>query len=266
MSIQKRTWEILEPSKNGDRASSLFDWLLLSLIFLNVIAVIVGSVSRIQSLYGSFFTSFEIFSVFVFTGEYLTRIWSATTDPRYARPIMGRIKLMLSPMVLVDLLAILPFYIVAIGFDLRFIRAFRMLRLIRVFKLGRYFEALNFIGRVMKQKKEELVLTLGFLTLLLVMASCLMYAIENALQPDAFSSIPATMWWAVATLTTVGYGDIYPITTGGKVLGSLVAILGIGLFALPAGILGSGFIEEIQKTKQKGARCPHCDAEILLPK
>jgi len=198
-----------------------------------------------------------VFSVAAFTVEYVLRAWSCVEDERYRGPVRGRIRFLLRPMALVDLLAVLPFYLPFWGMDLRSIRVLRMMRIVRVAKVARYYTALRVIRNVFVTQKEELVLTSTVMVMLLVVASSLMYVCENAVQPEVFSSIPATMWWAVATLTTVGYGDLYPVTVVGKMLGSVIAVLGILMFALPAGILGAGFMDEIQKAKKKRA-CPHC--------
>ncbi len=123
--------------------------------------------------------------------------------------------------------------------------------MLRILKIGRYSKAMITIGRVLNSKKEELAITGFVLGILLILASSLMYYVENTAQPDVFTSIPAAMWWGIATLTTVGYGDIYPVTILGKVLGALIAVLGIGLFALPAGILAGGFGEELKSLKNK---------------
>jgi voltage-gated potassium channel len=261
MNIRKRTWEIVEVAKSGDKASRIFDISILTLIFLNVVAVIIGSVSSIQERWGAFLTVFEIISIIVFTIEYLARLWSCTVDPQFGGFIRGRIRHALQVMSIVDLLAILPFYLPILGIDLRSLRVLRLLRIVRVAKVGRYYSSLNLIKQVFQSKKEELVLTSALMGLLLIVSSSLLYYCENAVQPDAFSSIPATMWWAVATLTTVGYGDMYPVTPMGKFCASVVSILGIGMFALPTSILGAGFVEAIQKNKRQQV-CPHCGKEI----
>jgi voltage-gated potassium channel len=166
-------------------------------------------------------------------------------------------------MAIIDLVAILPFYLPLVGIDLRSLRVLRLLRILRIAKVGRYYSSLNLIKHVFQAKKEELVLTSAMMGLLLVVSSSLLYYCESAVQPDAFSSIPATMWWAVATLTTVGYGDMYPVTLLGRLLAGTIAILGIGMFALPTGILGAGFVEAIQKQKKELVqRCPHCGKEF----
>jgi len=247
----------------GDRASRVFDITILTLIFLNALAVVIGSVQAVQKRWGLLLEVFEIVSVVVFTMEYLARLWSCTADPRFSGPIGGRIRHAFRAMSIVDLLAILPFYLPFLGVDLRSLRALRLLRVFRVAKVGRYYSSLTLIKRVLQNKREELVLTSSLMGILLVVSSSVLYYCENSVQPDAFSSIPATMWWAVATLTTVGYGDMYPVTLIGKLCASVIAILGIGMFALPTGILGAGFVEVLQEKKRKRQqRCPHCGKEL----
>jgi len=254
-------WEILELAKPEDRVSAIFDSLIILLIFLNVIAVIVGTVRAIAVRFGAFLDAFEIFSVAVFSAEYVTRLWACTVVPEYRHPVLGRLRFAVTPMAIVDLFAILPFYLALTTVDLRFLRALRLFRLLRLIKLVRYTAALRLIQRVLRSKREELVITTAALALLLVIASCLMYFVEFDAQPKVFSSIPAAMWWAIVTLTTVGYGDVYPVTELGKLIAAIIAVLGIGLFALPTGILGAGFVEEIQRRSDK-QRCPHCGKEI----
>ncbi len=262
MITRQRMWEIVEAAKAGDTASRTFDIAILSLIFLNVIAVIIGSIQSVQERWGVFLNAFEVVSVAVFTVEYLARLWSCTADPRFGSTIRGPIRHAFRAMSIIDLLAILPFYLPFLGIDLRSLRVLRLLRILRVAKAGRYYSSLNLIKHVFQNKKEELILTSALMGLLLVVSSSVLYYCENAVQPDAFSSIPATMWWAVATLTTVGYGDMYPITLLGKLCASIIAVLGIGMFALPTGILGAGFVEAIQKHKEPKEVCPHCGKEL----
>jgi voltage-gated potassium channel len=257
--VKRRLWEILEPGQPGDRLSHLFDGVLLTLIALNAIAVVVGSMPAVDMRYGTALGAFEGVSVAAFTLEYLARVWSCTADPRYASPFWGRLRYARSPMAIVDLLAVLPFYLVFVSADLRAIRTLRLLRILRIAKLGRYFHALRLFGRVAHDKREELLVTLFVLVILLVMASSVMYYAEHEAQPGAFASIPATMWWAVETLTTVGYGDIVPITPLGRMLGAVVAFLGIGLFALPTAIIGAAFIDELGRGKAAvDGVCPCC--------
>ena len=236
---------------------------ITALIVLNITALVLETVDEIQELSPRAFWVFEAVSVGVFTIEYLLRVWSCVTDTRYSRPISGRLRFIVSPLALVDLIAILPFYAALLnlfGVDLRVLRAARLMG--RAARLGHYSSGLRTLGRVVQAKRTELVTVIIVLSLLLLLSSSIMYYAENNAQPDVFSSIPETMWWGIITLTTVGYGDAYPITAAGRTLAGLMAVLGIGLFALPAGILGSGFIEEVQHRGGGGKKCPHCGEEI----
>jgi voltage-gated potassium channel len=168
-------------------------------------------------------------------------------------------------MAIVDLLAILPAFLPLIfPLDLRIIRFLRLFRLFRLFKMSRYVDSLNSLDDVVRSKKEELTVTVVMIAMLLLFSSSLMYVVETEAQPDKFPDIPSAMWWGVATLTTVGYGDVFPVTPLGKVLGGFIAFLGIGMFALPTGILASGFAEEIRKRheKDKACACPHCGGDV----
>lgn len=260
--MKKRIYRILAVSHQTGSLSWYFDIFLMSLIILNVIAIIVESVESVRQAYHGFFAGFELFSVIFFSIEYVLRVWTANEDPRFKRPLRGNIRYAFTPLAMIDLLAVLPFYLPFLGFDLRSLRILRIFRLFRLFKLARYIKALRLIDDVFREKREELILSLVFTLFMLLITSTMMYYIENEAQPENFSSIPQTMWWSIATLTTVGYGDVYPVTALGKFLGGAIAILGIGLFALPTGILASGFSELLAKDKQNVIKCPNCGHEI----
>lgn len=260
--MKKRVYEILDVAQPGDAASRWFDYFMITLIGLNVLAVVLGTVERFEHLAG-FFRIFEIVSVILFTIEYVLRVWSITASEKYRHPVTGRIRFMLTPLAIVDLLAILPFYApMLIPVDLRVLRILRLFRVLRLLKLSRHSSAVRIFVNVCGAKKAELGVTLFVGLLLLVLTSSLMYYAENQAQPDVFSSIPAALWWGVITLTTVGGGDIWPITGLGKFLASIVALLGVGMIALPAGILSAGFSEEIQKERGAEQKCPHCGKPV----
>jgi len=261
--LKARIYGMLEP---GDGDSKCFFYFIMGLILLNVAAVVLETVDSIYSTYDRLFQAFEVFSLGVFTIEYLLRVWTCTEDPRFKDPVRGRLRFMLTPMALIDLMVVLPFYLPFFLSDLRFMRALRLFRLFRVLKLVRYSESLQTFIDVLKLKKEELLLMFFAMMILLVISSSLMYKAENAAQPEAFASIPAAMWWSIVTLATVGYGDVYPVTNWGRFLGSIAVILGIGLFALPTGVLASGFAEVLARRKEEQKmqrmRCPHCGEYI----
>jgi voltage-gated potassium channel len=266
MTLRRKTYEILKVSTRKGTLSHAFDVGLIVLILLNALALILETVESIYRPFRAFFYYFDLFSILFFTVEYGLRVWTIPEHPRYRHPVGGRLKFIFSPLALIDLLAFLPYYLPFVGVDLRFVRMLRIFRLFRVFRVSRYLKAFDLIRHVFRQKREELFISLVFVAFILVVTSCIMYFVEHEAQPRAFSSIPATMWWGVATLTTVGYGDLYPITPLGKFLGSLIAILGVGLVALPAGILASGFSEEMSKRthrhQQHDGVCPTCGQEI----
>lgn len=255
--LKRRTYEILDVAKPGDRLSRAFDILLVSLIGLNIVALMAESVEPIYRVSPVFFWTIEAVSVAIFTAEYLARLWSCNWNEKYSGSLWGRLRFAVTPLALIDLLAILPFYLPFLGIDLRVIRSVRLVRVFRIAKLARYSDALRMMGRVFMKKREELIAIFLVAVVILLCASTVMYYIEHDAQPEKFASIPETMWWGAATLTTVGYGDVYPITPLGKFIGSIIAVLGIGLFALPTGLLGAAFVEELGK-KRIPAQCPHC--------
>lgn len=243
----------------GGRLGWYVDYFIMLLIVVNVIAVMLETVDSIYAVYASEFYLFEAISVTIFSIEYISRIWAATEHPDYDHPVWGRLRFAASPFMIIDMLAISPFFVGAIV-DLRFLRALRLFRFLRLLKLARYSESLRLFIRAIRMKREELVISSIVGMILLLMASSMMYFAERSAQPEEFSSIPAALYWGVITLTTVGYGDVTPVTPLGKALGMIVAITGIGVFALPASIMASGFIEAAQ---ERTTRCPHCKREIL---
>ncbi|SHF16761.1 ion transporter [Alkalibacter saccharofermentans] len=254
---------------NELKASRIFSTFIVTLIILNVLAVILESFESLYQNHGRLFQWFEMISVIIFSIEYLMRM--ATVKCKYPGLSLSRglLKYIFSFMAMIDLLAILPFYLpLMIVLDLRFLRILRLVRIFRIFKLSRYTKSLQLLGRVLKNKKEDLIVTLFVMTILLVAASSLMYYLENPVQPEQFPNIIASFWWGIATLTTVGYGDVYPITVAGKLVSGLIAVLGIGLVALPTGIVSSGFLEEIQsnnKCSENYAKynfCPNCGRKL----
>ena len=261
--IKHKTYKLIEKGDHGSMINLTFDYAIMTLIILNVIAVIFETIPGISDPLKEFLKIFEIVSVIIFSIEYILRIYvSDLTHPSNNR-IKSAFKFIFSAYGLIDLLAILSFYLpFLITVDLRFLRILRLMRFMRILKINRYNNSLNLIWTVIKEKKSELAIT-GFITLLiLVMASFLMYDIEGQAQPDKFPNIIASFWWAVATLTTVGYGDVYPITGFGKFVSGFIAISGIGLVALPTGLISAGFMEKIGKSKKEIKKCPHCGKEI----
>ncbi len=254
-----RIWESLEPSQARSLVGKVFQTVLIVLILANGVAAVVGTVQYVAQRWEWELYLFECVSVALFTVEYLARVWACTADPRYASPLWGRVRFVFTPLALVDLAAILPFYLTALTADLRMLRLLRLFRLFRTAKLARYTTAVDTFVAVFREKKEEMGLAFTVMLFLILFAASAIYFAEHQVQPDKFPDIPSAMWWAIVTLTTVGYGDVYPVTAAGKSVAAVVAVLGIAMFALPAGILGAGFTEEVQRRRRaQPRRCPHC--------
>lgn len=247
--LKQIIYEILEVSSSTNLYSLADDIIIQFLIVLNITAFIASTSPVFSVEYQKLFENIEIVSSLIFTIEYILRIWVCTVDSKYSHPIWGRIKYALTPLSLIDFVSILPFYLLLLFPQLSFVYLISLIRLLRLIKISRYSESVRTLGIVLNSKKEELFVTAFAVFILLIFASSLMYFVESSAQPQSFGSIPDAMWWGVVTLTTVGYGDIYPITPIGRFLGSMLAFLGIGIFALPAGIISSGFSEEVQKRK-----------------
>jgi len=263
--VRFRVHTLLHPelgNTHWDRALNAF---IILLILLNVLAVMLETVPAIYNPNREFFYYFDILSVIIFSVEYILRVWSCVHDKRYHHPVYGRLKYMVSPGGMIDLLAILPFYLkVFIHFDLRMLRILRLFRFLRLFRLTAYMKAAKLITNVFRATFNQLMLGLVMVVILIILSSSIIYFIEHAKQPDVFTTIPDTIWWSVTTLTTVGYGDMVPTTMAGKTFTSFILIAGVALFALPAGIITAGFLEEIRKQKRPGKKqiCPHCHKPI----
>ncbi|HKZ65050.1 MAG TPA: ion transporter [Chitinophagaceae bacterium] len=258
--IKRKTHILLHPELGNTRWDKILNAFIIVLIILNVTAVMLETVPSIHDPHAEFFRIFDLISVIIFTIEYVLRVWSSNHDARYKHSIYGRLRYMMSIDGLIDLLAILPFYVhIFVGFDLRVIRIFRLLRFLRLFRLTAYMRSAQMVKNVFKKRANELKLCLVLILFFIMVASCLLYFAEHHAQPNLFSSIPATFWWAVVTATSVGYGDMVPITVLGKTLSGIISLGGLAVFALPAGIITAGFLEEMRKIKKpKNHVCPHC--------
>ena len=250
---------ILEDPKETGNPSRYVRGAIFLLIIANGLAVVLESVDTIRTRWEHVFLVFERLSIAMFTVEYVLRLWSVTADPRYSRPIMGRMRFAFTPFAVLDLLAVLPAYVPwLIAVDLRTLRLLRLLRVFRLLKLARYSTAVRSLASAFRDRHEEIGVVMFVLIILLIVSSSLMYHIENEAQPDKFSSIPAAMYWGMATVTTVGYGDMCPVTVMGRFLSMVIAVLGTGLFALPTAIWGTAFVERLLKSKAQERICPHC--------
>jgi voltage-gated potassium channel len=254
--IKKAVWSILD--QDGDIQSTIFDTLIIILILINTAAIIAASFNSFALAHEKTLFKIEVVSVIIFSIEYVIRLWTA--DYKYPNSKHPYITYFFSALAIIDMAAILPFYLPFVTrLDLRFLRILRILRMFRVFKLGHYSESMLIIGKVLKKEKEKLITTIVLTVIMIFVASTLMYYVENPAQPEIFTNIIETTWWSIATFTTIWYGDVYPITVAGKILGGIISLLGIMLIALPSGIICSGFMTELEHKKTV---CPHCGKEI----
>ena len=244
-SLRKRIWEILEKGNSNDKVSFYTDIFLIALIVFNIIAVLLETVDSIYSNYALEFLIFERFSTVVFLIEYILRIWVCVEEKVKNNKLITRLKYASTWPAIIDLLAVLSGLLPMIfEVDLRILRALRMLRLL---KFSRYFKVMNLLLGVLKEEKQSFLAAMFLLTIAMLIASTGIYIFEKDAQPDKFSSIPEAMWGAIATLTTIGYGDVTPVTGMGKFFGAIIAIIGIGVVALPSGILASGFTDQLKR-------------------
>ena len=263
MKIRKKLYEIIGSPENPSLASRIFDILIIILIILNI-AAISADTFKLPLWATDALWWFEFVSVIIFTIEYQSYVLYPDLPP-----LRARLKFIRSFNAVIDLLAILPFYIpYIVPIDLRVLRMLRIIRMTRIFKINRYTSALSAIIMVIKQKKHELISSIAVVCDLMIVSSIIMYNIENEAQPEAFENVFSAMWWAVSTLTTVGYGDVFPITVPGKILSAIIALLGIGLVSIPTGIISAGFIENIEEKNHNRADddekcyCPYCGKKI----
>lgn len=281
--IKEKTADLLLKDDGDSKASLIVNWAIMIMIFLSVLAIILESFASLAVKYYVFFRDFESFTVIFFSIEYAARIWTA--DVKFPKARFPRLKYLFSFMALMDLLAILPWYLPFFSADLRFLRFMRMVRvfrLTRVAKLGRYLGALQSIKRVIRLSASRLVAAVVLCLTVMLLSAIVIYTVESTVQPQQFPNVLASLWWAVMTLTTVGYGDVYPVTAVGRFCAGVISLVGIGIIAIPTGIIAAGFttvmpkeekeeIEEIEKEieeEEKGEEeikpsyCPYCGKKL----
>ena len=246
-SLRHRVHMILEAGRSSGTIGLAFEVFLIALIVSNAVIVSLDSVAGIAAAYGRYFQIFEIVSVAIFSLEYVLRLWSAPEDPRYAAsPFVDRVRYMLQPYMLIDLIAIAP-ALVAVFVPVADLRILRLFRLFRLLKIARYSPAVATLIHVLSLERRALFGTLLMLICIMCLSAEGIYLIEGSAQPKVFGDLPTCMYWAIITLTTVGYGDITPITAIGRIWAGITAVLGLGLFALPVGIIASAFMTEIHR-------------------
>lgn len=250
--------------KNGHSIfNRVFNFTIIVLIVLSLVEIILESFEDFRIKHQLWLNIFEDITVVVFTIEYLLRLYTADLQYKDYTPFRARVKFVLSGEGLVDLLAILPFYLPLLGFDFRFLRTLRLVRLLRIFKINRYTNSLKILKSVFQEKLPDIGVAFFLMIIFLLITSVLMYYVEKDAQPEEFPNIVASFWWSIITLTTVGYGDVVPITAVGKLLAGMISVISVGIIAIPTGIVSSGFIGKMEESKtHKSQICPHCGKEV----
>jgi len=263
--LKSRVHSILEKPPGDDRTAFFVQAMLAGVILLNTVLVVIYTVPEIDRDYRLQINILITACLLVFAAEYILRLWSCTGAPTLRERTIERLRYATGFFMMIDLISIIP-----LAFPFFFPKDFALLRtfrLLSIFKLGRYArhsESLSLLKRVILRKREIFTIMIFFLVFIILFSSTIMYLVEYDAQPEKFSSIPAAMWWAMMTVTTVGYGDIVPVTPLGMMLGSIITLAGVLLLALPSAILASGFIEEKQKESELSSdKSPENGIELM---
>lgn len=247
--LRRRLYMALEATHTNEPLQHWLHWGISALIIISVIALVLETEASLAARFGHIFIAIEMVAVFFFTIEYLVRVWVSVEEraPGFKHPVWGRLRYMMTPMALIDLIAFLPSLITLFGLSSLSFLSIRLIRLLRLLKITRYSPALRTMAAAIYAERKAAIAVLLIMGMSLVFLSSMMWVLEREAQPDAFGSIPAAMWWGIATLTTIGYGDVVPITPWGKVVGAFGSLAGVAMFAMPAGILASGFVRELNR-------------------
>jgi voltage-gated potassium channel len=238
--LRAQVFAILHEPDPGNRFARWLNWLLAALIVGNAVAITLETVPGINRDFARTLHAFEAVSTGIFIVEYLARVWTCVERQRLRHPLWGRLRFMKQPLALLDLVAIVSWWM---PWDLRFVRVLRLVRLLRIFHLYEFEAALERLSVSLERRKELLLVAVVLMAVFVYLAASLLYHIEHARQPQVFSSIPATFWWAMVTFNTIGYGDMVPLTPLGQFVAGLVSVLGVGVFALPTAIVIAAIIE-----------------------
>jgi voltage-gated potassium channel len=252
--FRKQLFHILHKPARQNPWARYVNYLLAALIVSNAALVAIETLPSIGAKFHSIFVMFEVASTSLFALEYLARIWVCVEQGRYAHPVFGRIRYALSPLPILDLIVILTFWSVV---DLRFLRVARMVRLLKVLNLAHFEDSLQRVAAALSRRKELLIVAMALMVFCIYASAAILYQVEHNAQPNTFSSIPETLWWAMTTLTTIGYGDMVPITPFGKLCAGLISVFGIGVFALPTAIVTAAIVEA-GATDRGIVICKHC--------
>lgn len=251
-------------NESPSRFGKTLERLLLLLIVTNVFLAMFETVVVLDAAFGDFFDRFEAFSVAVFSIEYLIRIWAAPLRPEYSGR-WGRLKFAFSLPMLFDLLALMPFYLaLMMPVEWQFTRILRVIRVARIMRIAPYTLAFERIAAVIKKEKAVLAAVIEILVIALIIASAIVYTVESSVPGTKFTSIPIALWWGITTMTTVGYGDMIPVTPLGRIFDGLAAVIGVFIFALPTGLIGASFYQEVTDRRDRHLRQMHAELNEII--
>lgn len=248
-SLRRRLYVQLSPSAWAGRGLSPVNRGVVALILLSIAVAVLESEPALRALWTPAFDAAEWVITGLFVAEYAARLWTSAENPRFGPGLRGRLRYAASLPAILDILAIAPLFLTAVGSEAFLFRLLRLLRILRLAKLARYSSAMAAIGEAISSRRYELIASVVVALILLLLSSTCLYIAESDAQPETFGSIPRAMWWSVATLTTVGYGDVVPVTVAGRLLAGVTAVIGIGLIAMPTGILAAAFSDAVVRRR-----------------
>ena len=250
-SLKRRVFDSIDDKDEGGKPNNIFDFFIIFIIIVNTFVIFIETYPTIRNNYTEYLDLIEYITIIVFTTEYLLRIWTCTCYPEYSHPFTGRLRYACSLTMIIDFFAVFPFYLMfVIPLSPYVVHFLRLFRLFRVLKLLRYYGSIDVIYRVIKRDSQYLFSIIIILLVFLSFSSYLIYIFEAEAQPDKIKDFDDALWWAIETTSTVGYGDVIPVTEIGKFFSFLIIIVGIGIIALPTGIIASGFLEELRASKE----------------
>lgn len=264
MDRRKRIFNIIEIGNKDDVPSAMFDRFIVVVIFVNLIVTLMQTFDQFAPIM-EILDALELITIVIFTVEYILRVWTADyLYPDEKAKWKARLKFVVSAYGLIDLFSIIPYFLPfvfpagAVAF-----RIFRVIRIFRLFRINAQYDAFNVITNVLKEKKNQLISSVCMIFILMLASSLCMYSLEHEAQPDQFKNAFSGIWWSVSTLLTVGYGDIYPVTVAGKVMAIIISFLGVGMVAVPTGIISAGFVEQYTEMKVMGEPLKETDVRYI---
>lgn len=262
--FRARLAKIVEVGASDDVVSRGYDFLITGIILINLAGTILGTFSEIDARFGAALDAVEAVTVALFALDYILRLLAAKYIYRQTSELRGALKYVVSWTGLVDLLSFLPYYLpVFFPSGAVALRIIRIIRIFRLFRINAYYDSLSAITEVLSKKKQQLVSSVFIILILMLASSLCMYSVEHEAQPEVFANAFSGIWWSVSTLLTIGYGDIYPITTLGKVLSIAITFLGVGMVAIPTGIISAGFVEQYAQMQNSAALAKELDINFI---